>query len=71
MVDADSNLHHGTVDDDHIRTWVSFDIHVREQDHEKRFYFRNDRQGIRDDLQDLGISEKPRIQEEQDYLYRN
>ena len=30
MVDVDSDLHHGSVDDDHICTWVFFDIHVRE-----------------------------------------
>ena len=61
MVDADSDLHHGIVDDDHICTWVSFDIHVREQDHEKGIYFRNYCSGVRNDLQDLGIIERPAI----------
>ena len=68
MVDVDSDRHHGIVDDDHICTWVSFDIHVREQDHEKRIYFCDDRPGIRDYFPDLGRSERSAIQKERERL---
>ena len=71
MVDVDSDLHHGIVDDDHIRSWVSLDICIREQGNEIRIHLCNDGQGIRDYCKDLGISEKTTIQKERKYIYCN